>query len=461
MSLDESRVLKGREREGEGGLTLKRCEIELLVKAIALLIGRHLSSAFLRWLVGLDLPGTTAIFTSFGVHFVCPPEAAIIRGLTSSAANAVYNVVVVHQKVKTILNAQQMCLLEDVVLCDGLQSAVEGDLKSIMKVGCVGKEGMYKTRSSMKVREMEIVHRDVTDVLFDHEFPCSFRDHRHGPPHLRRQQQLNSSSSPSPSPTTTTTTTTIPTNLTRQSSIYTLTLDELQNAVCEPGKTFGSMNMDEFLTNIWSVEESQQTHQSNNAPDDDNGPIIDDGPLLLRQGSLSLPPPLSGKTVDEVWAEIHHPSDGPNYNQHQRELTFGEMTLEDFLIRAGVVRGGYNCNNTNNGAAPPHQYGFPEFNFGGDCYQKGETSRSNGGGGGYCFGPTSPVESDGLGGGQVENCAVGMVGGHLGLEVVTAGGGGRGRKRGGGGEGGAVERVVERRQRRMIKNRESAARVLV
>ncbi|KAK1300320.1 Protein ABSCISIC ACID-INSENSITIVE 5 [Acorus calamus] len=266
----------------------------------------------------------------------------------------------------------------------------------------------------------------------------------------------DSSSSPSPPPTTTTT------NLTRQSSIYSLTLDELQNAVCEPGKTFGSMNMDEFLTNIWSVEESQQTHPSNAPDDDDNRPNIDDGPLLLRQGSLSLPPPLSRKTVDEVWAEIHHPSDGPNYNhhhQHQRELTFGEMTLEDFLIRAGVVRGGYNCNNNNNGAAPPHQYGFPEFNFGGNCYQQGETSRSNGGGGGgYCFGPTSPVESDGLGGGRVENCGVGMVGGSVGVEVVAAGGGGRGRKRGGEGEGGAVERVVERRQRRMIKNRESAAR---
>ncbi|KAK1302128.1 hypothetical protein QJS10_CPB12g00532 [Acorus calamus] len=119
------------------------------------------SSAFLPWLVGLDLLRTTAIFTSSGVHFVCPPDqAAIIRGLTYFVADAIYNVIIVHQK--------QTRLLEDVVLCDvliGLRSAVEGNLKSIINVGCIGKEGMYETRSSMKVREMEIIRWDVTDAL--------------------------------------------------------------------------------------------------------------------------------------------------------------------------------------------------------------------------------------------------------------------------------------------------------
>uniref|UniRef100_A0A7I4C318 BZIP domain-containing protein n=1 Tax=Physcomitrium patens TaxID=3218 RepID=A0A7I4C318_PHYPA len=45
-------------------------------------------------------------------------------------------------------------------------------------------------------------------------------------------------------------------SLARQSSIYSLTLDEFQNALSEPGKNFGSMNMDEFLKNIWTAEES-------------------------------------------------------------------------------------------------------------------------------------------------------------------------------------------------------------
>ncbi|KAK1325684.1 hypothetical protein QJS10_CPA01g00102 [Acorus calamus] len=132
--------------------------------------GRHLSSAFLRWLVGSDLPGTTAIFTSSGIHFFCPPDqAAFIRGLRFSAADAVYDVVVVHRKVKAVSDAQGTRLLED-VLCDvlvGLPSAAEGDLKPII-VGCVGKEGPYERGSeerSMKVREVEIVLRDVTDDL--------------------------------------------------------------------------------------------------------------------------------------------------------------------------------------------------------------------------------------------------------------------------------------------------------
>ena len=45
--------------------------------------------------------------------------------------------------------------------------------------------------------------------------------------------------------------------LARQSSIMSLTLEELQNSLCEPGRNFGSMNMDEFMANIWNVEEFQ------------------------------------------------------------------------------------------------------------------------------------------------------------------------------------------------------------
>jgi ABA responsive element binding factor len=36
-----------------------------------------------------------------------------------------------------------------------------------------------------------------------------------------------------------------------------LTLEELQNSLCESGRNFGSMNMDEFMANIWNVEEFQ------------------------------------------------------------------------------------------------------------------------------------------------------------------------------------------------------------
>ncbi|CAF2379443.1 unnamed protein product [Brassica napus] len=53
------------------------------------------------------------------------------------------------------------------------------------------------------------------------------------------------------------------TSLGRQSSIYSLTLDEFQHALCENGKNFGSMNMDEFLVSIWNAEENNNNnHQA-------------------------------------------------------------------------------------------------------------------------------------------------------------------------------------------------------
>ena len=80
---------------------------------------------------------------------------------------------------------------------------------------------------------------------------------------------------------------------------------------------------------------------------------------MVRQGSFALPPPLSRKTVEEVWAEINQggPADTGAHPAPQaivqpqvgsggvaasgRQVTLGEMTLEDFLVRAGVVRGAF------------------------------------------------------------------------------------------------------------------------
>nr|WEU80659.1 abscisic acid-insensitive 5-like protein isoform X3 [Citrus trifoliata] len=137
--------------------------------------------------------------------------------------------------------------------------------------------------------------------------------------------------------------------LTRQSSVYSLTFEEFQNTVGGMGKDFGSMNMDELLKNIWSAEETQNmvASSSGNQPDCTNG--------LQRQGSLTLPRTLSQKTVDEVWRDISKEyslkdgiaggsgggggGQGPNnMPQAQRQQTLGEMTLEEFLVRAGVVR---------------------------------------------------------------------------------------------------------------------------
>ncbi|KAK7337227.1 hypothetical protein VNO77_17791 [Canavalia gladiata] len=301
-------------------------------------------------------------------------------------------------------------------------------------------------------------------------------------------------------------------SLGRQSSIYSLTLDEFQHSLCETGKNFGSMNMDEFLSSIWNAEENQAIINSSNvtlsqiASTEKGTATIRKQPSLPRQTSLSLPPPLCRKTVEEVWSEIqkeqHQNNSNSNSNNNiqntestPRQPTFGEMTLEDFLVKAGVVREpcappvashshhpqqqqqhyGVHPNNNvtmapsfvgrhvigggvvNNVVAPPYQVGEASGYI-------GNGKRDSGGGGGYppppgvCFGgggygvvptmgmaaPVSPANSsDGIGN---ENS-----GGQFGLDMSGL----RGRKRM---VDGPVEKVVERRQRRMIKNRESAAR---
>ncbi|XWS66683.1 hypothetical protein CRYUN_Cryun05aG0221900 [Craigia yunnanensis] len=322
------------------------------------------------------------------------------------------------------------------------------------------------------------------------------------------------------------------TALGRQSSIYSLTLDEFQHALFEGGKNFGSMNMDEFLTSIWNAEENQAINSNNNDHQDTANKQVSSHvhfslnetasskgiakqPSRPRQGSLTLPAPLCRKTVDEVWSEIHRGQQGQGQSNNSnvqnaqnatRQPTLGEMTLEDFLIKAGVVREQcmppaipppqnqpqYGLYQTiNNPAVGPGFVSRPIMGmdssggFGGSPYQTmppgGVLGDSSGyvndgkRGGGYqpaappptavCYNgkiaaggsygpgqvmgvvsPVSPVSSEGMCTNQVDNAAT-----QFGMEM----GGLRGRKRI---IDGPVEKVVERRQRRMIKNRESAAR---
>lgn len=330
-------------------------------------------------------------------------------------------------------------------------------------------------------------------------------------------------------------------SLGRQSSIYSLTLDEFQHTLCESGKNFGSMNMDEFLTSIWNAEENQAINSTINTINDNviNNQIqlslieasshkdLARQPSLTRQGSLTLPAPLCRKTVEEVWSEIHRDQHGQqrdntnSSNVHNPEVaprqpTFGGMTLEDFLVKAGVVRettshhdrhhqqqhfGSYQTNN--NPVMSPASFGAMPLvgmnaisgggaNTGnvGTSYQPMSTGRGliaeaamhtgnekrnsgypavaqqqqqqqppppppqqrvcyGGRGGGFAsgqaVGAVSPVSSEACGN-QME-CS----GSQFGMEM----GGLRGKKRI---IDGPAEKVIERRQRRMIKNRESAAR---
>lgn len=318
-------------------------------------------------------------------------------------------------------------------------------------------------------------------------------------------------------------------SLARQSSIYSLTFDEFQSSMGGLGKDFGSMNMDEFLKNIWTAEESQAMAAALGASD---GGVGGASAGLQRQGSITLPRTLSQKTVDEVWRDVINESGGgasgagDGGSGFQRQPTLGEMTLEEFLVRAGVVKeeinvsasrpvvngmasssnsiyyGDFSASGNNNtgiavGFAQAGQsnlgimpspipnnsganlampasgsrpyapqlplgsnanLGSPRGFRGGGFVGVGDPVISNGlingvvglGGGGVSVGtsvsPVHQIPTDGLAKGNGDLSSLSPV-------PYVFNGGLRGRKC-----SGAVEKVVERRQKRMIKNRESAAR---
>ncbi|XP_062208665.1 bZIP transcription factor ABI5 homolog isoform X2 [Phragmites australis] len=288
-----------------------------------------------------------------------------------------------------------------------------------------------------------------------------------------------------------------------QSSILSLTLEELQNSLCEPGRNFGAMNMDEFMANIWNAEEFQATtggckgdleEEAMATGTGESGGGGAGGSGLSRQGSFSLPPPLSRKTVDEVWAEISQgPVDAQAHAAPQamvqpqmeiggvaasgRQVTLGEMTLEDFLVKAGVVRGAF----TDHGQAAAAVGMVPAGPM--SHMQQVQLAAPMM----FQVAPANavyPVMGDGMGyhngypGGMVvvpppppSQCVAAAVspGSSDGMSAMTqaemmnciGNGGmvrnGNARKRESP-EDGCTEKTVERRQRRMIKNRESAAR---
>ncbi|KAI3762947.1 hypothetical protein L1987_53392 [Smallanthus sonchifolius] len=292
-------------------------------------------------------------------------------------------------------------------------------------------------------------------------------------------------------------------HLARHGSIYSLTFDELQNTMGSIGKDFGSMNMDELLKSIWNAEEIQ-TNGNINTTNGVQEAATGGGGNIQRQGSLTLPRTLSQKTVDEVWKDISKEFNGfgqPNLPQNQQ--TLGEMTLEEFLVKAGVVREEHQLVNTVN---QPNDNGlFSNLTnsqnnpvFGSVGFQQNLPLNVNGVRSGqsqrqsqqlfpkqtnlaYSKPLGSPVIRNGImgvsdgvlqGGGMGLGVPGGVTVASVGSPAVSSDGVGknngdtssvspspykfsgivRGRK------SGAVEKVVERRQRRMIKNRESAAR---
>ncbi|KAL9371811.1 hypothetical protein Peur_036951 [Populus x canadensis] len=121
-----------------------------------------------------------------------------------------------------------------------------------------------------------------------------------------------------------------PYQLTRQNSWYNLTLNEVENQLGNLGKSLCSMNLDELLKNVWSTEANQSVGMDSESTSMSS---------LQHQASLTLARALSGKTVDQVWKEIQQGQKkrfGEEMKVQEREQTLGEMTLEDFLVQAGL-----------------------------------------------------------------------------------------------------------------------------
>jgi ABA responsive element binding factor len=253
-----------------------------------------------------------------------------------------------------------------------------------------------------------------------------------------------------------------PPPLARQGSVYSLTFDEFQSAIAGPNRDFGSMNMDELLRSIWTAEESQAVGVANASSAADQAAAR--AAAIQRQGSLTLPRTLSQKTVDEVWRNVMcvgGPSDSPAaaalIPPTQRQPTLGEITLEEFLVRGGVVKEGMTSGPPVQAPPPPPaptsqpQMLFPQGNVFAPLVPPLPLVNdlvTGGGGAASAFFPVSPVTSNGFG--KMEGDDLSSLSPSPGPYVFN--GGLRGTKPS------AIEKVVERRQRRMIKNRESAAR---
>ncbi|RVW29304.1 abscisic acid-insensitive 5-like protein 2 [Vitis vinifera] len=97
------------------------------------------------------------------------------------------------------------------------------------------------------------------------------------------------------------------------------------------GKPLTSMNLDELLKNVWTVE------ANNSVGMDDEGAGLSNQSALQRE-PRKLTSALSKKAVDEVWRDIQgHGKNSEEKKSRERQPTLGEMTLEDFLVKTGVV----------------------------------------------------------------------------------------------------------------------------
>ncbi|CAK9180830.1 unnamed protein product [Ilex paraguariensis] len=257
--------------------------------------------------------------------------------------------------------------------------------------------------------------------------------------------------------------------LTRQGSLYSLTLDEVQHQLGDLGKPLSSMNLDELLRTVWTAEANQGMGGGVNYVATPHGQLAS-ASSLNRQSSLELSRNMSKRTVDEVWQDIQQGQKRSNLDRkaQERQVTLGEMTLEDFLVKAGVVAESSPGRNNSGPSSRVDPDALPQQNIPQQAqwmpyqipsihqqlqHQHQQNMLA-------VFVPEQPVQQPlPIGTNPIMDAAypetqmtmspsplIGTI-----SDTQTPG-----RKRVSPGD--VVEKTVERRQKRMIKNRESAAR---
>lgn len=250
--------------------------------------------------------------------------------------------------------------------------------------------------------------------------------------------------------------------LAREGSLYNLTFDEVQNQLGNLGKPLGSMNLDELLKSLWTSEAAQGSGLDSGTSDG----YMQHG--QLASGSSMNPLPLSGdlskKTIDEVWRDMQQKKSA---SQDRRTATLGEMTLEDFLMKAGVATESFPSeDNAMSGRVDSQQqqqqntsqhghwmqYQVPSVQQPQQQHQhQNHQNNMMTGFAGYMAGHV--VQQPVLDAGYTEAMVSLSPSSLMATSSDTQT---QGRKRVASGV--VVEKTVERRQKRMIKNRESAAR---
>lgn len=261
--------------------------------------------------------------------------------------------------------------------------------------------------------------------------------------------------------------------LARQGSLYNLTLDEVQNQLGNLGKPLGSMNLDELLKSVWSVEAGQASGLDSGTDAYMQHGQVASGSSMIPQGGLTMSGELSKKTIDEVWKDMQQKK-GANHDRktQDRQVTLGEMTLEDFLVKAGVAGESFPTEDNatsvvdsqQNASQQAHwmQYQLPSVQQQQQQppQQQHQNQQNNmmTGFAGYMAGhvvqqplavAVNPVLDAGYSEAMVTVSPSSLMGTLSESQTPS-------RKRVASGI--VVEKTVERRQKRMIKNRESAAR---